>query len=331
MALTAHPSSLPPGTSTTISWSTQHATSCQAVTTIGDPGWSAAHNTSGSYTTATLAATVSYTLSCHGTGGTTPTTVTVTVVPPPSIAAFVAAPARIPVGVSSVLTWSEGTGASCAVDGLAGSSGVSTGPVTATTTYTLTCANSLNVYATATATVTVVPMPSITSFTATPANIPAGGSAILTWNEGTGASCAVTGLAGGIGVSTGPITTTTTYTLSCNSVAGTKSAATTVTVAPAPKITAFTANPSNVDPDCVRDGHSSACLSSTLSWTTTNAVSCAIVGGGLNRTGLPASGSLGTGTITAATTYALGCSNPVNVTTSATNTVTFNDVDDGGD
>jgi hypothetical protein len=57
-------------------------------------------------------------------------------------------------------------------------------------------------------------------------------------------------------------------------------------------------------------------------------VSCAIVGGSLNRTGLLPSGSLNTGTITAATTYALGCSNSVNVTTSAKTTVTYTDLDD---
>jgi hypothetical protein len=60
-------------------------------------------------------------------------------------------------------------------------------------------------------------------------------------------------------------------------------------------------------------------------------VSCAIVGGSLNRTGLTASSSLSTGTITAATSYALSCSNSVGATVRATLTVTYEDLDDNGE
>ena len=253
--LKATPASIAPGISTTLTWSTQHATSCQALPTAGDLGWSNVHSTSGSYTTVALSRSASYTLSCTGAGGTTPATVTVTVVPPPSIASFTPSAASVAVGGSTTLNWSEGTGASCAVNGLPGPSGVSTGPLSATTSYTLTCTNALNTVTTATTTVTVLPKPNITAFAVTPSSIPAGGSAVLTWSESTGAACAVNGLPGASGVSTGAVSATRTYTLTCTSVGGTASATTTLTVASAPSITSFKANPSNVDPDCVRDGH----------------------------------------------------------------------------
>jgi hypothetical protein len=198
---------------------------------------------------------------------------------------------------------------------------VSTGPLSVTTSFTLTCTSTVNTTATATTTVTVVPLPSITAFAVTPATIPAGGSATLTWSEGTGASCSVNGLPGASGVSTGPVTATTSYTLTCTSVGGTATATATLTVAAAPKITSFKANPSTVDPNCVKEGRGSSCNISTLSWTSTNATVCAISGGGLNRTGLPTSGSLTTNKITATTTFAFACSNAVNVTATATTTV----------
>jgi hypothetical protein len=311
-----------PGAPATITWSAQHASSCQAIPTAGDPGWSGVSGTSGSYTTVPLAASASYSLSCTGAGGTTPVKVQVTVVPPPSIASFTPAAASVPVGGSTVLNWSEGTGASCAVNGLTGASGVSTGPLSVTTSFTLTCTNSLNAVSTATTTVTVVAQPSITAFAVTPSTIAPGGSATLTWSEGTGASCAVNGLPGASGVSTGPVTTTTTYTLNCTSVGGTASATTTLTVAAAPKITSFKANPSSIDPNCTKEGKGASCAYTTLSWTSSNATVCAISGGGLNRTGLPTSGSLQSNKITGTTTFALACSNAVNATATATTTVT---------
>jgi hypothetical protein len=328
VTLKALPASIAPLGTTTISWSTQHANSCQAGLTAGDPGWSSAHGTSGSYGTVALSGNASYTLSCTGAGGTTAATVTVTVVPPPSITSFAPASPSVPVGGSTTLSWSEGTGASCAVDGLPGPSGVSTGPLSTTTTYTLTCTNSLGTATTATKTVTVVPAPSITAFVVTPSSIPSGGSAKLTWSASTGASCAVNGLPGASGVSTGAVSVTTTYTLTCTSVGGTATAMTTLTVVAAPKITSFKATPSNVDPDCVRDHQPSSCSFTTLSWTSTNAVSCAIAGGGLNRSGLPTSGSTLSNKITAKTTFALACSNSVNATATATTTVTYLDLDD---
>ncbi|MBS0578352.1 MAG: hypothetical protein JSR36_03710 [Proteobacteria bacterium] len=338
VTLTAAPASIAPGNTSTITWSTTHATSCAATGAVtGDAGWSNVSGTSGSYTTVARSSSGTYSLSCTGPGGTTTKSATVTVVPAPVISSFTPAASSVPVGGSTTLTWTATTDGSCSVTGLGsgtqnpdGSYSVNTGPLQVTTTFTLVCNNSVSTSVTVSTTVTVVPVPVITSFVVTPSTIPAGGSAVLTWSESTGASCGVNGLPGGSGVSTGAVSTTTTYTLTCTSVGGTATASVVLTVLPPPAITSFKATPSNVDPDCQRDGLPSSCSYTTLSWTTTNATVCAISGGGLSKTGLPANGSLLSNKITAKTTFALGCSNAVNTSTSATTTVTYLDLDDGG-
>ena len=173
---------------------------------------------------------------------------TVTVVPAPTIASFVANPATIAAGTSSGLTavFANGTGVitpgNCTV-----TSGVAQ-PVSpaATSTYTLTVTNSAGTAITQTATVTVVPAPTISSFVANPATITVGGSSTLTavFANGTGAitpgNLTVTS---GTGVSVSPATTTT-YTLTVTPPTGTAITQTvTVTVVPAPAITSFVASP----------------------------------------------------------------------------------------
>ena len=318
ITLSAAPLNIPANGSTLITWSTQHAASCSA--SGGDVGWSANSGTSGSYSTPALATTTSYTLACTGPGGGNSKTATVTVVPPPSITSFTASPPSVPVGGSSTLTWSESTGASCAVAGLPGASPLSTGAVSQTTSYTLTC-TSVGGSASATATVTAVPPPSIASFSATPGSIAPGSSVTLTWSETTGASCAVAGLPGASPLNTGPINKTTTYTLNCTSVGGSTSASITVTVAAPPKINYFTAQPSSIDPH----GWSNC---ATLLWSASNVQSCKIVGGGLNRTGLGPSGSIGTGSVSKSTTYTLTCTNAAGTSVSATTTITVKHRDD---
>ncbi len=330
VTLQATPASIPSGVSTTLGWSTQHATSCTAVATPGDPNWSNVSGTSGTYTTVALATSATYTLSCTGPGGTTQTPVTVTVVPPASITSFSPAAASVPVGGSTTLSWTVSPASTpCTINGTPATSPYSTGPLSVTTSFTLNCTNTVSTVTTQVTTVTVVPAPSIGSFSAAAASVPAGGSTTLSWTvTPTGTPCTVNGTAASSPYSTGPLSSTTNYTLSCSSVGGTATATATVTVVPAPKITSFKANPSNVDPDCVRDGLPASCSYTTLSWTATNAAACAISGGGLNRTGLPASGTLLSNKITAKTTFALGCSNAVNTTATATTTVTYLDLDD---
>jgi hypothetical protein len=185
---------------------------------------------------------------CGGSSGTTTT-------PPPvvpSITSFVATPATITAGASATLTgvFVNGTGV-ITPGNLAVTSGTAvTVSPTATTTYTLTVTPSSGSAVTQTATITVNPAPTITSFVASPAMIPAGGSSSLTavFANGTGVitpgNLAVTS---GTAVSVSP-TTTTTYTLTVTpaAVGNAVTQTATVTVYPAPSITSFTASPTSI-------------------------------------------------------------------------------------
>ena len=73
LSLTATPSTITAGQSTTLAWSATNATSCTAT-----GGWSGSHPPSGELVVAT-AATATYTLTCTGAGGSTAKSVTVTV------------------------------------------------------------------------------------------------------------------------------------------------------------------------------------------------------------------------------------------------------------
>ncbi|MEO1575474.1 MAG: hypothetical protein AAFU65_11010, partial [Pseudomonadota bacterium] len=118
----------------------------------------------------------------------------------------------------------------------------------------------------------------------------------------------------GIGGSqtTGPLTSTSDYTLSCEGPGGSVSRTVTVTVL-APPTLSFTALPATVD-----SGDSS-----TLSWSTTDATSCTASGdwSGLRGT----SGSESTGALTSNGSYTLACTGPGG-SVSDTVTVTVNSV-----
>ena len=152
--------------------------------------------------------------------------------PAPTISSFSAAPAAIPAGSSSTLSWSVTGATSLSLDqgiGTVTGSSRSVSPAT-TTTFTLTASNAAG-SATATATVTVVPAPVIGSFTATPPSIAPGGTSTLAWT--------VTGATGlsldqGIGAVTGTSrnvspAVTTTYTLTAVNSVGGVTASTTAT------------------------------------------------------------------------------------------------------
>jgi len=80
VALTANPTTVTSGSSSTLSWSSTNATSCTA-----SGAWSGSRATSGTETTSALTAAAIYTLSCTGSGGTATATVTVNVGAPLSI------------------------------------------------------------------------------------------------------------------------------------------------------------------------------------------------------------------------------------------------------
>ena len=78
VSLSANPTSISSGASSTLTWSSTNATSCAA-----SGAWSGDKTASVSEVLSNILATSSYTLTCTGTGGSASQTATVTVTPPP--------------------------------------------------------------------------------------------------------------------------------------------------------------------------------------------------------------------------------------------------------
>ncbi len=193
-ALTAAPSSVVTGVTTSVTWSWTYANSptptptCVIDNNVGTL-------TPGTGTPVTIHTATTYTLTCTNTAGshTAQTTINVVAAPvPPQIAAFTATPSSVTTGVTTSVTWSWTYANSptptptCAIDNTVGTltPGVGT-PVTinAATTYTLTCTNTAGSH-TAQTTVNVVAAlvpPQISAFTATPSNVTSGVSTSITW------------------------------------------------------------------------------------------------------------------------------------------------------
>jgi len=186
---------------------------------------------------------------CGGSSSSTP------VVPVASITSFTAASATITDGTSTTLTgvFTGGTG-KITPGNLPATSGtpVAVSPA-ATTTYTLTVTPTGGTAVTQTVTVTVnaVVPPAISSFTASPATIAAGGSSMLTGVFSGGTGVITPGdvpATSGTAVTVAP-TATTIYTLTVTPATGTAVTQTvTVTVNPVtPTISSFVASPSTIN------------------------------------------------------------------------------------
>jgi hypothetical protein len=328
VTLSADTPNIQPSASSTLTWTSQYATSC----TVSDGVSFTASGLSGTkVSTPSLTSTTTYTLTCTGfNNSTTTATATVTVVPPPVIGSFSATPSSISSGAASTLSWIATNATSCTISGVGAvtpGGGVLTSTtvmsITATTMYTLTCQNSLSVAVSSLpVTVTVVPPPAIGQFSASPTSISSGGSSTLSWTATNAASCTISGVGavtpgGGALTSTTvmSITATTMYTLTCQNSLGVavSSLPVTVTVVPPPQIASFTA------PASVLSG-----TSPTLAWSASNATGCAIAAtpGTYSVSSLAVSGTITNApAITTATTYTLTCSNSISVTTSLSATV----------
>ncbi len=335
-SLSASPTSLVVGQSTSLAWSTSSATACTA------SGGSGADNWSGSVATSSTGMTVgpintaghfAYTLTCTGPGGSSsPTSVTVDVAsapPVPTIATFTASPTTIQTGQSTSLAWSSSGATGCTASGGAGadgwsgaqpvsSSGTPVGPinVTGSETYTLTCSGAGGTSTPSSVAIAVTATPpaaSISSFTATPSSLQSGASSSLAWTSSNADSCAAGGGSGSdgwggpvatssSGTSTGALTAGTyTYTLTCTGPGGsspTSSVVVTVTNAPpTASITSFAATPSAL----------TVGQSTQLSWATSAATSCTASGGtgadGWNGSKPVSSSGTAVGPINTAGTY----------------------------
>lgn len=171
-----------------------------------------------------------------------------------AILSFTATPDSISPGDTTTLTWEVSGSTVLSIDqGIGSVTGRSTAialPV-ATTVYTLTAQDALGNQVTAQALVRVGMQPRVVSFTADRGTVSAGESVLLTpvfANATLATIDKVSGsIASGSAVSTGPLTTTTVFTLTVSNAAGeSASAQLTVNVVPLPTITSFFASASQV-------------------------------------------------------------------------------------
>ncbi len=257
---------------------------------------------------------------------------------PPSVS-LSAIPMTISYGSSTNLTWNVyyypdtcvGTGGA---NGWAGQRGINstgsfnTGPLTSTTTYTITCSN---IYGSDTDTVTVTVSgqqsnPPSVDLTASQNNISYGGATNIIWTTGGNpTSCnATNGTNGWSGAKstaggsfyTGVLFVTTTYNIVCSNNSGSASSTVTVTVA-------AQNNPPSVDLTASQTNLNYG-EATTLYWVTTgNATSCNATNGTNGWAGAKSvsGGNFYTGALTNTTTYTITCSNSGG---SATDTVTVN-------
>lgn len=305
ITLSASPTSVAAQGTSVLTWSVTGATSCTA-----SGGWTGTKATSGSETTTALTATQTYTLTCGGTGGQTSRAATVTVTDPaasPTVT-FAASPTSIASGGSSTLTWSTTNATSCtAGNGWAGTKGTSgsiaVGPLSQTTTYTLSCTGTGG-SASGSATVTVTPPAPVAptvSVNASPTSVVSGGTSTLSWNATNATACTASGGWSGTvisqgSLSVGPLTVATTYSVSCSGAGGTASDSVTVSVTSATTaVVHLSATPTAVD----------AGQFATLTWDATNATSCTASGDWSGDK--PVNGSASMGPLTNQQTYDLTC------------------------
>jgi hypothetical protein len=309
--LTATPIAVPVGSGSTLTWSSAYATACAA---SGD--WNGALATSGTQTTAALTQTAIYSLTCTGPGGmSSAVTATVTVIPAPTVT-LAATPTMAVTGASSTLTWNSTNAESCTASGgwsgkLPASGSQSTGPLTTTTLYSLTCAGPGGVSAPVAATVNILPPPTVI-LTASPASVAAGASSVLAWTSSNALSCTASGgwsgsLALSGSQSTGPVASPTSYSLSCTGSGGTTNASAVVNLIPTATLA--------VSPSVIAPGSTS-----TLTWSSSDAASCTASNGWSGT--LPTGGTQSTAAVSATTSYSLVCNGAGGASNTATATLT---------
>jgi hypothetical protein len=216
------------GDATTLNWSSVNASAC-----VASGFWTGPRATVGSESTGALTTSQTFTLTCSGSGGSDTASVTVTVnAPPPPMPTVVlnAADSVVDAGNSAALSWSSTNASSCqASNGWSGSKQTvgteSVGPLSTDTTFTLTCSGSGgSASASITVQVNAVPSPTV-SLTAADALVDNGGSTTLTWNSTDATTCTASGGWTGSKATSGteavgPLTTITTFTLTCSGAGG---------------------------------------------------------------------------------------------------------------
>lgn len=224
---------------------------------------------------------------------------------PAVTAALQASSTTIDAGGSVTLTWSSANATSCTASGgwsgtLTASGSRSTGALGANTTFSLTCTGTGGTSQPAAVTIVVNALPTAT-LSANPTIVAGGGASTLTWSSADATACTAAGgwsgaLAASGSRSTGALTVNSTFSLTCSGAGGTSAPATAaVNVVPSATLSVY--------PLAIAPGGSS-----TLTWSSSNAASCAASGGWSSALGT--SGTQSTGAVSATATYSLTCSGP---------------------
>ena len=241
VSLSALPNPIPSGSSTTLSWTSTDASSCAG--SGGSAGWAGSKALQGSQSVGPLAAATSYTLACSGSGGTTQRTLTVNLLPAPTVA-LAASPSSVTSGSRSTLTWSSQNATGCNASGAWAGQKTTSGseqsaPLNATSTFTLACDGAGGSASRGvTVTVTTAPSAPTVSLSASPTSVVPGGSATLNWASTNATSCTASGAwSGARGTSgsetTGALNNTATFTLGCTGAGVSTNQSVTVTVSAA--------------------------------------------------------------------------------------------------
>ncbi len=141
VSLTATPSTVPVGGTTTLIWSAPDATACTA-----SGGWSGARPISGTVSIASIAAPTAFTLTCTNGASTASSTASVAINPQPISVSLTASPTSLVSGGTTTLSWNATNTTVCMAGGGWSGSRPATGsevvgPLTTSTTYTLQCTN----------------------------------------------------------------------------------------------------------------------------------------------------------------------------------------------
>lgn len=160
VSISANPGTIDKGSSSTLSWSSNNASSCSA-----SGAWSGSKSTVGSQGVSPSTSST-YVISCSGSGGSASASTTVSVrntPPPPAAPAvkLVSAPSSIAYNGTTYLQWSSSNASSCSASwtGSHGTSGTQqVGPLTSNQTYTISCSGAGG-SASASASVTVAKPP----------------------------------------------------------------------------------------------------------------------------------------------------------------------------
>lgn len=215
---------------------------------------------------------------------------------------IIATPSSIDNGSSSLLSWSSDYVTSCTGTNFSTGGAISGSLIVSpasSVTYSITCTDGFQtVSSSATVTVSAPVVAPTATLSANPTSLVVGLSSTLTWSSTNATSCTGTNFSTA-SATAGSVTVTpsqtTSYLVSCTGAGGSASASQTVTVSsiPAPTVS-LSATPTSLNSGS----------SATLTWSSTNAVSC--VGSGF-ETGGNISGSISTGALSATTNYSITC------------------------